>query len=88
MKSNHTPHHTVQFILDLKKSRYSCIIKINPYEKTQPILYKLDAIISVSHHVKQQKGNTLSYEATDVLKEHNIKGFTLNDELLKKRHRI
>ena len=45
------------------------IVIINPDAKTQPILYNLDAIISV-------------------LKEYIVKGFALDDELLKKGSRF
>ena len=46
--------------------------------------YNLDVIISVGYRVKSHRGTQFRIWATQRLKEYIIKGFTLNDELLKK----
>ena len=45
--------------------------------------YNLDVIISVGYRVKSLQGTKFRQWATARLKEYLIKGFTLNDELLK-----
>lgn len=45
--------------------------------------YNLDVIISVGYRVKSHQGTKFRQWATTRLKEYLIKGFTLNDELLK-----
>ena len=46
-------------------------------------LYSLDVIISVGYRVKSLQGTQFRIWASKVLKEYMIKGFALNDELLK-----
>lgn len=45
--------------------------------------YNLDVIISVGYRVKSQQGTRFRQWATGRLREYIVKGFTLNDELLK-----
>jgi hypothetical protein len=45
--------------------------------------YNLDVIISVGYRVKSQQGTKFRQWATARLKEYIVKGFTMNDELLK-----
>lgn len=45
--------------------------------------YNLDVVISVGYRVKSQQGTRFRQWATARLKEYIVKGFTLNDELLK-----
>ena len=45
--------------------------------------YNLDVIISVGYRVKSHRGVQFRKWATGVLKEYMVKGFTMNDELLK-----
>jgi hypothetical protein len=45
--------------------------------------YNLDVIISIGYRVKSQQGTQFRIWATQRLKEYIIKGFTLNDDLLK-----
>lgn len=45
--------------------------------------YNLDVIISVGYRVKSQQGTQFRIWATQRLKEHIIKGFTLNDDRFK-----
>ena len=49
----------------------------------QVAYYNLDMIISVGYRVKSYRGVQFRIWATQVLKEYLIKGFVLNDELLK-----
>ncbi|WP_208985071.1 RhuM family protein [Maledivibacter halophilus] len=46
--------------------------------------YNLDVIISVGYRVKSHRGTQIRIWATERLREYIIKGFTMNDELLKK----
>ncbi|MPW27353.1 cell filamentation protein Fic [Alkalibaculum sp. M08DMB] len=45
--------------------------------------YNLDVIISVGYRVKSHRGTQFRIWATERLKEYIIKGFTMNDDLLK-----
>ncbi len=45
--------------------------------------YNLDVIISVGYRVKSQQGTRFRQWATARLREYIVKGFTMNDELLK-----
>lgn len=45
--------------------------------------YNLDVIISVGYRVKSHQGTKFRQWATTRLREYLIKGFTMNDELLK-----
>lgn len=47
-------------------------------------LYHLNIIISVGYRVKSHRGTQFRIWATDRLREYIIKGFTINDDLLKK----
>ena len=49
----------------------------------QVLHYNLDVIISVGYRVKSHRGTQFRKWATERLKEYIIKGFTMNDELLK-----
>ena len=66
-------------------STNSGIVIINPDVKSQPILYNLDAIISVDHRVNSKQATHFHRWATGVLREYIVKGFALDDELLKKK---
>jgi hypothetical protein len=46
--------------------------------------YNLDVIISVGYRIKSLRGTQFRQWATKLLREYIIKGFTINDELLKK----
>ena len=45
--------------------------------------YNLDVIISVGYRVKSHRGTQFRIWATQRLREYIVKGFTLNDDLLK-----
>ena len=45
--------------------------------------YNLDVVISVGYRVKSLRGTQFRIWATERLREYLIKGFTMNDELLK-----
>ena len=51
----------------------------------QTRFYNLDVIISVGYRVKSQRGTQFRIWATQRLREYIIKGFTLDDERLKRR---
>lgn len=59
------------------------VVKINPKANTQPILYNLDAIISVGYRVNSKEATQFRKWSTKILKEYMIKGFVLDTELLK-----
>lgn len=65
-------------------STNSGIVIINPDAKTQPILYNLDAIISVGYRVNNKQATHFRKWATSVLREYIVEGFAMDDELLKK----
>lgn len=52
-------------------------------KKYQVTHYNLDVIISVGYRVKSHRGTQFRKWATERLKEYIIKGFAMNDELLK-----
>jgi hypothetical protein len=52
-------------------------------QETNVNLYNLDVIISVGYRVKSQQGTQFRIWATQLLKEHIVKGFTLNDDRFK-----
>lgn len=53
------------------------------FQQKAPYYYSLDVIISVGYRVKSKQGTQFRIWATQRLKEHIIKGFTLNDERFK-----
>ncbi len=53
------------------------------FQQKAPNFYNLDVIISVGYRVKSQQGTQFRIWATSRLKEHIIKGFTLNDDRFK-----
>lgn len=61
---------------------------INPNSKKQPILYNLDAIISVGYRVNSKQATHFRRWATKILKEYMIKGYALDEELLKNNGRF
>jgi hypothetical protein len=53
------------------------------FQQKAPNYYNLDVIISVGYRVKSKQGTQFRIWATQRLKEHIIKGFTLNDDRFK-----
>ena len=53
-------------------------------KKYQVAYYNLDMIISVGYRVKSHRGVQFRIWATQVLREYLVKGFTMNDDLLKR----
>lgn len=53
-------------------------------KKYQMAFYNLDMIISIGYRVKSHRGVQFRIWATNVLREYIVKGFALNDELLKR----
>ena len=58
-------------------------IGISDFSTKPTNYYNLDVIISVGYRVKSQQGTKFRQWATARLKEYIVKGFTMNDELLK-----
>lgn len=56
--------------------------------KRQTTFYNLDAIISVGYRVNSKNATHFRIWATSVLKEFIVKGFVLDNELLKKGSRF
>ena len=52
-------------------------------QKVETTYYNLDVIISVGYRVKSLQGTKFRQWATARLREYIVKGFTMNDELLK-----
>ncbi|CAM1361303.1 putative DNA-binding protein [Tenacibaculum soleae] len=52
-------------------------------QKTESTFYNLDVIISVGYRVKSHQGTQFRIWATQRLKEYIVKGFTMNDDMLK-----
>lgn len=53
-------------------------------KKYKVMHYNLDVIISVGYRVKSLRGTQFRIWATERIREYIVKGFTINDELLKK----
>lgn len=64
--------------------RESNMQKLHIANSDKPVVfYNLDVIISVGYRVKSHRGVQFRKWATALIKEYIIKGFTMNDELLK-----
>ena len=72
-----------EVIFNPNNSTNSRSLIINSNSKKQPILYNLDAIISVGCRVNSKQATHFCRWATKVLKGYMIKGFVLDEELLK-----
>lgn len=58
-------------------------IGISDFSTKPTNLYNLDVVISVGYRVKSLRGTQFRIWATERLREYLIKGFTMNDDLLK-----
>jgi hypothetical protein len=56
---------------------------ISEFQQKAPFHYNLDVIISVGYRVKSLQGTKFRQWATSRLREYIVKGFTINDDLLK-----
>jgi len=56
---------------------------ISEFQQKAPFYYNLDVIISVGYRVKSLQGTKFRQWATTRLREYIVKGFTMNDDLLK-----
>ena len=68
---------------ELEKKETMRKIGISDFSTKPTNFYKLDIIISVGYRVKSHRGIHFRKWATAVIKEYLIKGFAMNDELLK-----
>ena len=50
--------------------------------------YNLDVIISVGYRVNSKRGTQFRIWATNVLKQHLIQGYTINEKRLKNNRQI
>jgi len=57
-------------------------------KKYKTNFYNLDVIIAVGYRVNSKKATQFRIWATKTLKEYIVKGFVLDDELLKKWYKI
>ena len=55
-------------------------ITLSKYKPTK--IYSLDVIISVGYRVKSQRGTMFRIWATKVLKEHLLRGYSINRQLI------
>jgi len=77
--------HIINIYKEEELEKESSLRKIgNPDFSTKPTnFYNLDVIISVGYRVKSKQGIKFRQWATARLNEYIVKGFTMNDELLK-----
>jgi hypothetical protein len=68
---------------ELKEEDVKRKIGISDFSTKPTNLYNLDVIISVGYRVKSLRGTQFRIWATERLREYLIKGFTMNDDLLK-----
>lgn len=63
----------------------SCLIKfrISEFNKKPTNFYNLDAIIAVGYRVNSRQATQFRQWATGILREYIVKGFALNDDMLK-----
>ena len=54
-------------------------------KKYKTTYYNLDVIISVGYRIKSKQGTIFRIWATNVLKQHLIEGYTINEKRLKKQ---
>jgi len=52
-------------------------------KKRQMLIYNLDTIISIGYRVNSKRGTQFRIWATNVLKEHLIKGYTINEKRMR-----
>ena len=69
-------------------SNTGIVLKISLEAKTQPILYNLDAIISVGYRVNNKEATQFRKWSTQILKEYIVKGYVLDKNLLKNDSRF
>ena len=68
---------------ELEKEQSMRKIGISDFSTKPTNFYNLDVIISVGYRVKSHQGTKFRQWATVRLKEYIVKGFTMNDDLLK-----
>ncbi len=69
---------------ELKESLCTKKFGISEFQQKAPNYYNLDVIISVGYRVKSLRGTQFRIWATQRLNEYIRKGFTMDDERLKK----
>jgi hypothetical protein len=61
-----------------------CLITAADGKDYRTKLYNLDAVLAVGYRVRSERGTRFRQWATERLREHLVKGFTLDDERLKR----
>jgi hypothetical protein len=77
--------HILNIFEEKELNNESSMIKIgnSDFSKKPTNFYNLDVIIAVGYRVKSPQGTKFRQWATARLKEYIVKGFTMNDEMLK-----
>ena len=68
--------------LDKKSDIRKSLITAKDGKKYETLVYNLDVIISVGYRVKSKRGTQFRQWATQRLKDHLVKGYTLNEKRL------
>lgn len=68
--------------LDKKSVIRKSLITASDGKKYETLIYNLDVIISVGYRVKSKRGTQFRQWATQRLKDHLVKGYTLNEKRL------
>nr|WP_306290212.1 virulence RhuM family protein [Pseudoflavonifractor phocaeensis] len=68
---------------ELRQEEVMRKFRISEFSTKPTYFYNLDIVISVGYRVKSPRGTQFRIWASKVLREYLIKGFTMNDELLK-----
>jgi len=78
--------HINNVFKDDEVDQKSNVQKMHIANSDKPIqLYNLDVIISVGYRVNSKRGTQFRIWATNVLKQHLIAGYTINDKRLKEQ---
>lgn len=74
--------------LDAKSVCKESLLTANDGKKYRTKIYNLDVIISVGYRVKSIQGTRFRQWANQVLKEHMLKGFSVNQRLVSHENRL
>ena len=74
--------------LDAKSVCKESLLTANDGKKYKTKIYNLDVIISVGYRVKSIQGTRFRQWANQVLKEHMLKGFSVNQRLVSHENRL
>ena len=78
--------HLNNVFMDRELDRKSNVQNLHIASSDKPVaLYSLDAIISVGYRVKSRQGTQFRIWATQTLRDHLLRGYTLNEKRLRER---